>query len=294
MAVIFVFIDGIGIGEANEHNPFYTNSLPAFDFLSGGKLTRSSKEISSKNHIFKGIDANLDVDGLPQSGTGQASLFCGLNMSQLIGKHFGPYPHSQTKPFLKDQSIFSDLIKSGKSPHFINAYPKPFFELAEKRNRWSCTTWMTIGSGIELNNEQSIRNGEAVTAEIKQDYWRKNLGLDIPEISEAEAAQRIIKKANQYDVVLFEYFLTDKAGHEQHHEKAYSSLIRIDSLLQELLKESENHTLVITSDHGNIEDLSVKTHTRNPVPLFVYGKNAQKFENVISILDVKNSILAIV
>jgi bisphosphoglycerate-independent phosphoglycerate mutase (AlkP superfamily) len=29
--------------------------------------------------------------------------------------------------------------------------------------------------------------------------------------------------------------------------------------------------VIITSDHGNIEDLSVKTHTLNPVPLLWLG-----------------------
>jgi 2,3-bisphosphoglycerate-independent phosphoglycerate mutase len=291
MAIIFVFIDGIGIGKENEFNPFYTNQLPAFEILSGGKLCESCKEILSAKHVFKHIDANLEMDGLPQSGTGQASLFCGKNMSQLIGKHFGPYAHSQTKPFLKDQSLFSDVLKLGKSPHFINAYPKPFFVNAEKRSRWSCTTWMTMGAGLTLNTEDLVVNGFAVTAEIKQDYWRKKLGIELPEISEAEAAQRILKKTNEHDVVLFEYFLTDKAGHEQNPENAFSSLDRIDKLLQELIKEIGNNTLIITSDHGNIENLSVKTHTRNAVPLFAYGEKAHVFEKIESIIDVKKAIL---
>ena len=291
MAVIFVFIDGIGIGKENEFNPFYTNHLPGFELLSGGKLGESSKQIISHNHVFKQIDANLDMDGLPQSGTGQASLFCGMNMSLLIGKHFGPYAHSQTKPYLKEESLFSDLLKMGKSPHFINAYPKPFFVNAEKRSRWSCTTWMTMGAGLSLNTEDLVINGEAVTAEVKQDYWKKKLRIELPEIKEAEAAQRILKKANQHDVVLFEYFLTDKAGHEQNPENAFSSLERIDKLLQELIKEIGNHTLLITSDHGNIENLAVKTHTRNLVPLYAYGENAQNFEKIESIVDVKNAIL---
>jgi len=291
MAVIFVFIDGIGIGKENEFNPFYTNHLPGFELLSGGKLCEACKEINSQKHVFKPIDANLEMEGLPQSGTGQASLFCGLNMSQLVGKHFGPYAHSQTKPYLKEQSLFSDLLKMGKLPHFINAYPKPFFEHAEKRSRWSCTTWMTMGAGLHLNTEESVINGEAVTAEVKQDYWKKKLGIELPEITETVAAQRILKKAKDHDLVLFEYFLTDKAGHEQNPENAFSSLERIDKLLQELIKEIGNHTLLITSDHGNIENLSVKTHTRNPVPLYAYGENAQNFEKVESIIDVKNAIL---
>lgn len=39
---------------------------------------------------------------------------------------------------------------------------------------------------------------------------------------------------------------------------------------------------MITSDHGNIEDLSVKTHTRHPVPLVVYGGSHREFAAQLS------------
>jgi bisphosphoglycerate-independent phosphoglycerate mutase (AlkP superfamily) len=35
--------------------------------------------------------------------------------------------------------------------------------------------------------------------------------------------------------------------------------------------------LLVTSDHGNIEDLTTKTHTRHPVPLILYGAGARSF-----------------
>ena len=50
-------------------------------------------------------------------------------------------------------------------------------------------------------------------------------------------------------------------------------------LLDEL-QDGNNHTLVVTSDHGNVEDLSVKTHTYNPVPLIVSGPHAAQFNEI--------------
>ena len=45
-----------------------------------------------------------------------------------------------------------------------------------------------------------------------------------------------------------------------------------------LEKFLERDSLVILiSDHGNIEDLSVKTHTRNPVPCIAAGQHAHDF-----------------
>jgi 2,3-bisphosphoglycerate-independent phosphoglycerate mutase len=43
----------------------------------------------------------------------------------------------------------------------------------------------------------------------------------------------------------------------------------------------EKDILLMISDHGNIEDLSVKTHTMNPVPLIVVGKQHPHFSSRI-------------
>ena len=56
--------------------------------------------------------------------------------------------------------------------------------------------------------------------------------------------------------------------------------------------DTDKNTLVITSDHGNLEDLSTKTHTRNSVPLFVLG-NMEPFKNTESILDITPAILKV-
>ncbi|MDX1740430.1 MAG: peptidase, partial [Rhodothermales bacterium] len=55
--------------------------------------------------------------------------------------------------------------------------------------------------------------------------------------------------------------------------------------------DGSNTTLLLTSDHGNLEDLSVKTHTRNPVPFVALGPAAHDFAEVRSILDVTPAIL---
>jgi bisphosphoglycerate-independent phosphoglycerate mutase (AlkP superfamily) len=44
--------------------------------------------------------------------------------------------------------------------------------------------------------------------------------------------------------------------------------------------------LVVCSDHGNLEDLSVKTHTRNAVPLVANGAGAGMLAGARSIQDV--------
>lgn len=292
MAVCFLFVDGIGIGPKNEHNPLASSDLKALSWFTGKDgLHEGCEERDENSILFKRIDANLDVEGLPQSGTGQTALLTGENSSKVIGKHFGPFPHSKIKPLLKKKSLFHKAIEMGKKPHFLNAYPDLFFEKSEKRNRWSCTTLMARSAGVRLNRLKDVVEERAVTAEIIQSAWRSKLRLDVPEIEPEEASGRMLRALDQYDLVLFEYYLTDKAGHEQDPEMANRVLGILDRFTSEILENLDEHdTFVLSSDHGNLEDLSIKTHTRNPVPLFVKG-NTEPFRDAKSILDVTPGIL---
>jgi hypothetical protein len=295
MSVIFIFIDGVGLGERGKKNPFYNKRYESFEILSGENFRKGSELIFKNDHIYKPIDANLGVEGLPQSGTGQTTLFTGRNAAKEIGKHFGPFPHSGIKPFLKKESIFHAVKEAGKKPFFMNAYPPVFFEHAKKRNRWSCTTFMTKSAGVKLNSTEEIRNKTALTAEIVQNAWREKLGIDIPKINPTDAAQRLLNVVPDYDLTLYEYYLTDKAGHTQKHEDAERVLKPLDEFLLHIIKHKRSSDiLVITSDHGNLEDLSTKTHTRNKVPLFVLGDSVQAFQKVESLTDVKDGIISFI
>jgi hypothetical protein len=292
MSVLFIFIDGVGVGRKSDFNPLSKRSLKSFTYFTEGEGLHSGIQPSfKKDKLYLPIDANLDVEGLPQSGTGQATLFSGENASKIAGKHFGPFPYSKTKFLLKEKSLFQKALKEGFKPHFLNAYPDIFFEKSRKRNRWTCTTLMTKSAGIELNGLDTVLDGKSLTAEIVQDAWRNSLNLDVPKITSKEAAERALNSLNTFDLVLYEYYLTDKAGHEMNREKADKVLGVLDNFLIEIIENlKDGDTLVISSDHGNIEDLSTKTHTRNPVPLFVKG-DISAFKKASSIMDVTPGII---
>jgi hypothetical protein len=294
MGVIFLFIDGVGLGDEETYNPFLKANYFGFERMAGGQsFTRQAEAILHDNHLFKSVDATLGVEGLPQSGTGQTALFTGENAPKSIGKHYGPFPHSGIKHLLREQSIFHKAQQLGKTCHFINAYPDIFFEKSRQRNRWSCTTLMSKSAGLPLNTAQAIRDKKAVTAGITQQAWREKLDFNVPKISPRQAAARILEKNNIYDLVLYEYYLTDKAGHSQDSEKADSVISTYDQFLSELMDmKKPGDTIVLSSDHGNVEDLSTKTHTRNNVPLFVLGPGAPAFRDAQSILDITPSILS--
>ena len=57
----------------------------------------------------------------------------------------------------------------------------------------------------------------------------------------------------------------------------------IEGVLDSLDIESDQ--VIVTSDHGNLEDLSDKVHTTNPVPTFLYGKYTQFLKDKIHSLS---------
>ena len=57
--------------------------------------------------------------------------------------------------------------------------------------------------------------------------------------------------------------------------------------------EAAGLTLVLTSDHGNVENLGERGHTRNPVPFIAFGPREEFLrDRVRSLADVTPTILA--
>lgn len=296
--ILFLFIDGIGLGPAGSNNPFARLQLPGFSrWTQDQPWTTDAQPIAKANHLFQPIDANLETDGLPQSGTGQASLFTGINGAQLAGRHFGPFPHSATKPALTNHSLFKQVKEAFPEEDpvaFANAYPAQFFKHARKRQRWTVTTFACQKAGVRLRRHKEWLKGKAVTADLTGQAWQRHLSYDLAPIAEEEAAQRLVGLCTDYRLTVFEYYLTDKAGHGRSKKSAQQILRSVDRLLEALYNHLDpaKHLLILTSDHGNLEDLSTKSHTRNPVPFIAYGHRAFSFQKVKSILDVTPQTVA--
>lgn len=153
---------------------------------------------------------------------------------------------------------------------------------------------MAQSAGVELNGPEKVKNEKAVTAGITQRVWKEQLEVAVPVISPQTAAQRLLTQSKKTDLMLHEYYLTDKAGHSRNHQKAEQYLSIYDEFLKTIINEKpDNTTIVLSSDHGNIEDLSTKSHTRNKVPLFAYGRGASLFTKASSILDITPAIVKV-
>ena len=292
--VLFIFVDGLGIGACDDRsNPLSFLELAEWEEFGLGSLCGSYRRIEP-SHISIQIDANLGVEGLPQSGTGQATLFTGINCAQLIGRHHGPYPHSKTLNALKESNIFARLIAGGVDSSqlaFANAYPQRFFDYVNRTNRWTVTTRCCLDSGIRIRTIDDVLSGDAVTADLTRTRFRR-IEPRAPEITAEQSGIELGRLAMKHTFTLFEYYATDKAGHSQDRNKATYALTELGKAISSACAtmNREESLVLLTSDHGNVEDLSTKSHTRNPVPLIARGSGARRFAGTTSILEVSSII----
>ena len=291
-----VFLDGVGIGKMdNQFNPFFKFGFKTFENIFGNIPSLDNQRFTNGTHYLFPTDATLGIEGLPQSGTGQASLFCGFNAPKFVGKHFGPYPYSTTIPILQKDNILVHFRDKYRSSYFANAYPKAFFDYINSgRTRLGVTTLTCQLAGIRLNRVADVRTSKALTAELTNERWNQKLGYKLKVIQPKTAARRLLRIAEQYKFTLYEYYLSDHLGHlriANEFEKLFGEL---DEFLFTLLAEvdSKKMTIVICSDHGNLEDLSIKTHTRNPALTITAGKSAREIaQSVKDITQIKQALL---
>lgn len=276
MKFLFLFMDGVGLGEANAHNPLAQAKLPNLEaLLGGGRLLAASAPYKGERATLLPLDATLGVPGLPQSATGQATLITGKNVPALIGKHYGPKPTPEISEIIEQATLFGELKGRGYSTALLNAYPEGYFMAIESgRRMYSAIPWGVTSAGIPLKTAQDLMAGEAFSADFTGKAWREQLGYtDAPVMTPEEAGRRLAWVAASYDLAFFEFWPSDFAGHRQDMEGALELLENLDQVLGGLLDEwqDDEGLILITSDHGNLEDLSTKRHTSNPVPGLVIG-----------------------
>ncbi len=292
-----VFLDGVGIGKKDsQFNPFFKYGFKTFEKIFGEIPSLDNQILTNGTHFLFPTDATLGVEGLPQSGTGQASLFCGFNAPKFVGKHFGPFPYTTTIPVLQKDNILVYFKEKYKSSYFANAYPKVFFDYVNSgRTRLGVTTLTCQLAGIKLNRVSDVREGRALTAELTNERWNQRLGYKLKLIKPKTAARRLLRISEKYRFTLYEYYLSDHIGHLRLANEFEKLFTEMDEFLFTLLNEvdSKKITLIICSDHGNLEDLSVKTHTRNPALTITAGKSAKEIaESVTDITQIKQAMLS--
>lgn len=313
MALIFVFLDGVGLAPAGPDNPLAQADMPVLRALLGGPLTIEQAETNRRQpscaptafgaaerpqqRLLTPIDATLGVAGLPQSGTGHTALLAGVNAAALHGRHQPHFPPVALRPLLAERSIFRRAIMRGQRATFANAFGPGYWQaLAARRIRKSASVIAAEGAGLRFRTGDDLRAGQAVAWDVTNAAMRAGEpGADTPLVAPAQAGANLAGLAHHHDLVFYESFLPDLAGHGRLPAGVPAVLALLDAMIGGVLGALRaSDTLLITSDHGNIESIAAPTHTRNPVPLLVVGPAAPAFTAAGSIADLADIIDAVV
>lgn len=287
-SVLLIFVDGLGIGARSDFNPLkilsdeafplaiFENEEPALPF--DGRLART--------------DARLGVEGRPQSASGQTTILTGVNAPAALGYHKQGFPNKAMREIIRERSIFLQLARAKVCPNvFANAYTQRFFE---ERPRWiSATTAAVEAASLPFRTVEDLRRGLAVF----HDFTNRQLiarGEDVEELTPEEAAKILARVASVQSFTLYEYFLTDRAGHAQDMKLALQTLGELARFVRAVLESVDllRTNVILTSDHGNVEDLSTKNHTLNAVPTLAWGPNRERVQKrVRTLADITPSIV---
>ena len=268
MATLLLFIDGVGIGRDDPGvNPFAAEEIVRLAPLAG----RAPADGAS----LRALDATLGVSGLPQSATGQTTLFTGTNAARAIGRHHPGLPGPTLQAILRAESLFAKLVAAGAHPTFANAYTRRHLEAS--RPRFGATTHMVLASGVPL---RLVEDEDARDAALSHDYtgeWMARRGVPVVRRNAHDAARVLASLLDGHDLVLFEYFLTDLAAHRGTREQRFDQALRVEALVDAAIGAIDltRHRVVVVSDHGNLEESDHDRHTKNPAPLLAWGFGAE-------------------
>lgn len=280
MRLLFFFLDGVGLGaEDPQINPFALAAMPTLQaLLEGRRLVLDSVSegpLETGRATLLALDACLGVAGVPQSASGQAALLTGVNVPAAIGYHYGPKPNAAVARFLRNGTLFGSARRGGLRAALLNAYPPSYFAAIQSGRRvYSAIPLAAISAGLALKTRADLMEGQALSADFTGAGWRERLGLpEIPLLSPREAGERMAELAGGLHFAFFEFWLSDYAGHSRDLLAARLLLETFDQALAGLLEAWDDRTglILITSDHGNLEDLSTRRHTTNPVPALLIG-----------------------
>ena len=278
MSTLLLFIDGIGVGgDDPSRNPFAVPGIRHLAPLAG--------RAPSDGAAYRPLDATLGIRGLPQSATGQTTLFTGVNAAARIGRHQPGLPGPTLQAILRAESLFSKVVARGGRPTFANAFTARY--LGSKRPRFGATTHMVMASGVRLRLHEEDDERDTALSHEYTGAWMTEHGIPLRRRTAEGAAAVLAGLLEENDLVLYEYFLTDLAGHRGSRDERFAQAERVEALVAALLSavDRSRHRVALVSDHGNLEESEHDRHTTNPAPLLAWGRAAEDLVARVDAMD---------
>jgi 2,3-bisphosphoglycerate-independent phosphoglycerate mutase len=277
--VLLVFVDGVGMAPPSASNPFARVPLAVL-----GPLLDPRAPLP-RGGILVPTDATLGVEGLPQSATGQTAILTGRNAARAVGRHVNGFPGPSLVAILREATLYRPILAAGLRARFLNTFTEPhrsalmgFAPLAVPARvlgrSISATTHAALAAGLPLFGPEDLAAGRSLFHDFTNDLLAAR-GVEAPRRTPEEAGALLAAACRAYEFAFYEYFLTDVVGHAGDPGRAVEQVRRLDAFLASLVSHADDDTLLlVTSDHGNLEDLSSRSHTRNPVATLLFGPGA--------------------
>ncbi|UBV42571.1 metalloenzyme domain protein [Deinococcus taeanensis] len=268
--VVWLALDGVGHPLDAPAGSVWAQSLPTLrPLVDAGRV----------------LDATLGVPGLPQSGTGQSCWLTGRDAVRVMGEHFGPHPGPTLQALLREEALPVRLVRAGRRVALANEYVPAYFQALEvgagRRNRMGCFPFSVRAAGAPLNPGGLPLVGATLGMSFERP-WREVSALD----SLNRAGEALSSAAGELDLLMLDLWFGDLLGHAGEPDvpvdalragRAY--LRRVDALLTGVVAGGAR--VVVSSDHGNLENLNTKSHTRARVPFAGVGVDLGGAETVV-------------
>lgn len=282
--VAILFTDGVGVGARDpDTNPLAHGEylLSQFDDGSGTALPHDGRRHD--------VDTTFGVPGRPQSASNQTAIFTGQPAPKIVGRHVLGYPNPPLRAILDEHSVMRAAVHAGRSATFANAYPLAYLRALQlphrgdptvatedvippkilRRLRPSASTLAMAAAAVPLRTLEDARRGAGLTPDVTGEQATRRR-LDVPKRTPEESAHVFWSLAA--DLTLFEHYLADEAGHAQDLKAATRAISTFDAFARAVIAtRPKDAQVLICSDHGNVEDLSIRSHTRNPVSILSFG-----------------------
>lgn len=292
--ILVLFLDGVGLGDSDPaRNPFAVAQMPSLQrMLEGKQLVAGVAPLQTGEATLLSLDATLGIGGSPQSASGQAALLTGTNVPARIGEHYGPKPNPPIQKILEADNLFMQARRNGRTTALLNAYPPGYFASIDSGRRlYSAIPFAANAAGMQLMTADDLQTGRALSVDFTGEGWAAQPGFPpAPVYSPGQAGRILADLAGRFDLSWFDFWPSDYAGHKQDMAQAVSLLERFDTVLGSLVDRwsGQQRLIVIISDHGNLEDLSQRNHTRNPVPGLFIGPAGLREEFALGMRDLSD------
>lgn len=169
--------------------------------------------------------------------------------------------------------LFPALVVKNSLPEILAARGLTQLRIAETEKYAHVTFFFSCGEEKELPGESRImvKSPAVATYDLKPEMSANEVGEKLREAISSE----------KFDFIIVNYANPDMVGHSGMLDPSIAACEAIDTqlgLLEKVILE-KNGMILISADHGNIECMldhnhqPHTSHTTNPVPLILIGKN---------------------